>query len=353
MSNTNKLALTQAALKAPTDLKGVFEIEAFRDNFVNNYVKTTGKQDGSIVYEREKILFMKAIQANNKLEKCDRFTIYSSFIELAASGLTLQDDLAYIIPYGDKAQFQPGWKGRLEQISKMPEVQFVNSPILVYESDEFDYEVINGKNVIKKHKPNMKRPEGDEITFVYLSIDTVYGNKIYLMSAADVYSIRDRYSQTYKSYMADITQRNLKPGDSFKKTITPRGGSSFEITVEPPFWVTSPGQAFRKTLVKRVYGELPKTPRMKALDARIASNVDPETGEMHDTQDIDYGIVQDDQPTAELPAKTQTTAATKKVDKAKTASPAPIETPQPEALTESGANPVDDLPELGNLNESF
>jgi hypothetical protein len=234
----------------------------------------------------------------------------------------------------------------------MPEVQFVNSPVLVYESDEFDYEVMNGKIVIKKHKPNLKRMTGDEITFVYLSIDTIYGCKIYLMSAADVYSIRDRYSQTYKSYMADIAAKNLKPGDTFKKTINGRNGS-FEITVEPPFWVTSPGQAFKKTLVKRVYGELPKTPRMKALDERIKSNVDPETGEMHETHDIDYGLVNEDQP-AELTEKatqTEKPAPTKRPKPS--VATAPVDTQSTQEATTEDSNPVDDLPDLGNLNESF
>jgi recombinational DNA repair protein RecT len=291
---SNKLQMTQSALQQAPNLKALFELDAFRNNYVTNYSKTTGKKDGDMVFEREKILFMKAIQAQPKLEKCDRFTIYSAFIELAASGLSLNDGEAFIIPYGTVAQFQPGWKGRLNQMSMLPYIKYVNDPVVVYESDEFDYEIVNGVTHIKKHKPNLKRVAGEAITFVYLSIETDHGFKIHLMSAADVYSIRDRYSQTYKQYMIDIAAKGLKLGDSFKKTITGRNGS-FEVTVEPPFWVTDEPRAFKKTLVKRVWNSIPKTERMKKLDEKIKNNFDPETGEVFEnTEEIDYGIVQDD-----------------------------------------------------------
>jgi recombinational DNA repair protein RecT len=295
---SNQLTLTKAAIEGAPNLKALFELDGFRGNYVKQYALTTRKADGDMIWEREKVLFMKAIQASPKIEKCTKFSIYSSFIELAVSGLTLLDGEAYIIPYGEVAQFQPGWKGRLKQISRLDYVRYVNDPVLVYETDEFDYEIVNGVTNIKKHRPNIKRSASEKITFVYLSIETDFGFKIHLMTIADVYAIRDRYSQTYKQYVADVKSKGLKMGDSFKKTMNGRNGP-YEITVEPPFWVTDEPQAVKKTLVKRVYNSGSKSARMKALDAQIKNNFDPETGEIHETEDIDYGVVDSDtQPTS-------------------------------------------------------
>jgi recombinational DNA repair protein RecT len=355
----NALTLTQTALNAPADLKGVFEIEAFKNNFVNNYLKTTGKDNGSLIYEREKLLFMRALQQTKKLEKCSRFTIYSSFIELAVSGLSLNDGQTYIIPYGEVAQFQVGWKGRLEQIAQIPMVKFVNPPKLVYESeideDRFDYEEINGATVILKHKPNLKRPETDAIMFVYCTLDTTEGFKTYLMDRESVLSIRDRYSQPYRYYMDECAKQGKQPGETLTKK-----GQYGDYQVEPPFWITDEAQAFKKTLVKRVYGSIPKTARMKALDEKIATHYDHEdaTGGAA-TENINYGIVSEDGSTQEVTSEPATTAtpaataqpATTRTTRKKDATPA---TPKPEAPQPAGAaqaetNPVDSLPDLNDI----
>lgn len=332
---SNQLALTQSALAAPKDLKGVFEIEPFKNNFVQNYIKTTGQANGDMVFEREKILFMKTIRENPKLEACSRFSIYSAFIELAVSGLTLNEGLAYIIPYKEVAQFQIGWKGRLEQMSKFPEMKLIAEPQLVYESDEFDYEIKNGVPVIIKHKPfKGERIAGDKILYVYLTCDTVYGYKTWMMSRAEVISIRDRYSEGYKYYM--------KHGGKW-----PNGNP-----MDPPFWITDEGQAFKKTLIKRVYSGLPKTARLKALDTKIASNFDKEDGTV-ESETIDYGITQEwadessnevkIQPVKETPIEKPTER--KRKTKEEVAAERAVETVDHET---GEVNPVDGL---GDLNE--
>jgi recombinational DNA repair protein RecT len=375
---SDKLVLTRQALESPKNLSEVFELAPFRAAFANNYLKTTGKSGGEMIFEREKILFLKTMQDNKQLADCDRFTIYSSFVELAVSGLTLQDGQAYIIPYNKKAQFQIGWKGRLEQIQQIPAVNWINTPVLVYASelDNFDYEIREGAVHIIKHKPNLKRPEKDPIQFVYLTIETAFGVKTHLMSREDVLAIRDRYSIPYKRYIEDCKSTGTEVGKPIKKK-----GQHGDYFVDPPFWVTNESEAFKKTLVKRVYKELPKTARMKALDSKIEENYDPETatgGE--ETHEIEYGLA-DDAVTAETaaptpPAGEKTTKAKKeKIANSPNDSPQVTEMkkqaePLKEAMREKGQivdegtgevtedvshsevseeNPVNDLPDLNNI----
>lgn len=276
------LALTQAALAAPSDLKGVFEIEAFKNNCVANYEKTTGRSDGALRFEREKILFMKLLsdpKVGKKLAACNRFSIYSSMVELFVSGLTLNEGQTYIIPYGDVAQFQIGWKGRLEQMSQMPQIKEVHQPevVLTNELDDFIYTLGEEPRIVQ-HKPARNRditPE-NRIEWVYVILDKGHRKKCVMMSRQQVLSIRDRFSQPYKNY--------IKNGGKW-----PDGNP-----MDPPFWITDEVAAFKKTVVKRAYDSEPKTSRMKALDEKLKNHIDIED-QIQETDDIDYGIADDNQ----------------------------------------------------------
>lgn len=367
----NSLALTQSALSAPPDLKGVFEIEAFKFNCVSNYEKTTGQKNGEMIFERERILFMKTVGENQKLEQCTRFSIYSAFVELFVSGLTLQDGLTYIIPYKTTAQFQIGWKGRLEQLSQMPEVNFVPEPqiVLTNELADFEYELGESPRIVK-HKPAKNRDitKENKIEFVYLILDTKFGKRSFIMSRQEVLQIRDSYSIGYKSYVA-------------KDGKWPDGNK-----MDPPFWISNEAEAFKKTLVKRVYKYMPKTPRMKLLDEKIKTYIDHEDGTAETTQDIDYGLADDkgmdaaralpagNNPNIQSnPLQGDNTESKEEIAKAKRShkkkepeTKAPVEelktitTEKGEVVdmetaeilsdgpTESD-NPVDDLPDLGGL----
>jgi phage RecT family recombinase len=354
MSN---LTLTTQALAAPKDLKGVFEIEAFRNNFVSNFVKTTGinAAKGELIFEREKILFMKAIAGNKELEQCDRFSIYSSFIELAVSGCSLNEGEAYIIPYSGKAQFQIGYKGRINQMAVIPGVEYVHMPQVVYSCDVFEYELGDNPKVIK-HAPAKTRGKNDIITHVYMIVDreptptNPKAKEMFIMDREQVISIRDRYSKPYRYYMADCARLNKTPGDTFKKTIQGKnGGNPFEVLVEPPMWVSSEAEAWKKTIAKRAYKWMPKTARQKALDAKIAANFDPEDGTGGE-QEIDYGIVNNDGTTTDVKAEAtqQTkaeTPAAEKTEKAKKPAAAKAEVKPADDIRDIASAVIDEQPE--------
>lgn len=284
---SDKLQLTMTALNGAKDLREMFEMPAVRANAILNLVKTRGKneKDAALHYEREKILFFKALQANKKLEACDRFTIYSSWIELHASGLSLNDGESYIIPYGKVAQFQIGWKGRLSQMGLIPEIINIPPPQVVYENDIFEYELGENPRIIK-HIP-AKANQG-QLAFVYLLIEKKSGKELHIMNRTEVLAIRDQYSKTYGAYITECTAANVKVGMPVPKT-----GQYGPYTIDPPMWVTAEPEAWKKTLVKRAYkSQQNKTARMKALDERI-KDADEET-----THDIEYGVV-NDQPKLE------------------------------------------------------
>lgn len=275
-----ELTLKKSMLEKASSIADVFEIEPFKNNFVKNYEAINGKTDGLMVWEREKLNFLQAISSNKKLAECNRLSIYATFIELAVSGLTLNDQQAYIIPYGNQAQFQIGWRGRLEQISQLETIQQVGHPQVVYEDDEFDYELGGLNAKIIKHKPAVYGDdEKPRIIFVYLVYKQFGEEKSIIMTREECHKIRDRFSKSYGYWKS-------------------KGGE--KSNVETPFWVEFEAEAFKKTIVKRLYKNIPKSRHLQHLDDRIKDN--------EDVEEVNYTVVDDslgeEAKVVDTPAKT-------------------------------------------------
>lgn len=332
---SKSVALTRQVLNEAKDLNEMFSLEQVRNNCVSNYMKTAGVNEpaAEMYYERERVLFMKTLIANPGLNKCDRFSLYTSYVELMVSGLSLNEQLAYIIPYGEQAQFQIGWKGRLEQISQMPEVNYVPQPeiVLTHELPNFQYVLGENKRIVQ-HIPAGDRSfiteptdtTQSKIEFVYCVIDTAFGKRTEIMTRQEVLDIRNRYSQKYKYYVS-------------------KGGKYPDgKAMEPPAWLTSEAEMFKKTLVKRIYKYMPKTARQKALDEKIKEYVDHEDGTTEgDYEPINYGINDDGEPVPQSDMKV-TGAAKTRTTKAKADVKATANVDK-----ETGEVNVSDLPDLG------
>jgi recombinational DNA repair protein RecT len=302
---SNKLQLTLAVLDSAKSLKELVEIPAVRGNAIVNLMKARGlsEKEAAMYYEREKILFS---QVKN-IDKCENFSKYAAWIQLFVSGRTLSDGDSYIIAYGKQAQFQIGWKGRLAQMGEIPEIINIPPPQVVYDGDDFKMELGETPRIITHIPAKINR---GQLAYVYLIIQKKSGKELHYMDRERVLGIRDRYSKSYQQYIADCKALKQEVGSTFKKNM-----GSYDITVEPPMWVSSEEEAWKKTLVKQAYkSQQNKTPRMKSIDRAIENNAEEE-----EIQDINYGIV----------------------DEAKQ-----IETKEPEPSKQ-------DQPDLGNLNEAF
>lgn len=273
----SKVALSLSLIEAQPNAKAILELAAIRDNWVGTYTRISGKgeADAGLRFEAEKILFLQAISGSNLLQKADKFSIYTSFFELAISGGTLRDGMCYIVPFKGKAQYLPGWKFRLEQINELPDVTYCHEPVVVYDCDTFDYEM-GEKPRIHKHKPGT-RTKDSKPTHVYFVIDFSHGTGVYVMDAVKVYAIRDQYSQSYKEYVKACAAAKQDPalGKPVSKTYN---GNTYEV--ELPMWVKDESQAFQKTIVKQTWKHLPKLPKHKWLEDRLkaaqAQDVDPD-----------------------------------------------------------------------------
>lgn len=264
-----KMAGSLLANKKPIE---VFDIPEVRQNFIAQYQRCTGKteQEGELRFESERLAFIKKFQENDDLAKCNPISIYSTFIDLSVSGLSLIDDEAYIIPYKkgyganetNVATFQVGYRGRLKQISVAPGVKYVKEPKIVWSDEVFEYEVVDGSYKITSHVPKLEHEEGASILAVYCYVQFDHGTECYLMPRQEVLEVRS-FSQSWKQYEIDV--KEAKDG---KVTKRKKDGTTYTVDLKAPMWVTNEPEAFKKTLIKRMYKYVPKSRLAEALDKK-------------------------------------------------------------------------------------
>lgn len=150
-----------------------------------------------ITVERFSRITLTAVRVNPKLGNCKPVSLIAAIMQSAQLGLEPNTPLgqAYIIPYGNEAQFQIGYKGLIDLAHRSGEFKSIYAHE-VYENDEFDYEYGLHQNL--KHKPAQK-DRGEVIGYyaVYHLQNGGYG--FIYMSKEDIEKHAKKYSQNYNS----------------------------------------------------------------------------------------------------------------------------------------------------------
>lgn len=283
INNMDKLALAQNVIVAAKTAQGIVDIPEIQSMWIQRYEGTSGKKDGNLKFENEKLLFLRVFQDNPKLEKCDPFSKYMAFMDLCTSGLTLAESISYIFSMDNKTvMFMPSWKGRLEQMKDLPDISFVYDPEVAFDCDDFLLER-NGPQKKITHTSNAKgqRTEESKPIHVYMYIEFTNGKVIlYEMPSVEVLHIRDTKSKSYINYV-NALKNDINKGKKFGDRVTIQYKDSNQqwakMDIDPPMGVTDIVQYFKKTLVRRVWGTMKKLPSQKALDQKIDENIKTST----------------------------------------------------------------------------
>lgn len=146
-----------------------------------------------ITPERFARIAANAVAGNPQLAKCSPTSLIGALLCSAQAGLEPNTSLgqAYIIPYGDKAQFQISYRGLIELAHRSGQLKDISAHV-VYENDTFEYEL--GLEPVLKHIPAMK--DRGEAIGVYAVIHLVSGGYGFeFMSVDDINRHRRKYSK--------------------------------------------------------------------------------------------------------------------------------------------------------------
>jgi len=147
-----------------------------------------------------------ALGQNNYLANCDPTSILQSAMTAAVLGLEVDNALGqgYIVPYGRKAQFIPGYKG---YITLARNNGFTVSGTVVREHDAFEYH--EGLNPDLKHRPAAGgATERGAIQYAYATARHATLPSVFkVVHVEHINEIRDS-SQGYQAYMSKKIKSN-------------------------------------------------------------------------------------------------------------------------------------------------
>lgn len=139
------------------DLKKLKAIEVPEDErvkarFISVYNNLHHSTEGELFYEKEKFHFSRIIHGNQDLMACTGFSIYGVFLDIAAMGLTLDQNsqpLVYVLFYNQNVGTQQNalWEkravleispyGELALRIQAGQILYADRPVVVYEGDTF------------------------------------------------------------------------------------------------------------------------------------------------------------------------------------------------------------------------
>ncbi len=132
---------------------------------------------------------------NNKIAKCEPSTVLNAALTAASMDLPLNPNLgfAYIVPYGNEAQFQMGWKGYIQLAQRSGRYKTI-STTPVYEGQLVSNDPLRGI-VFDWTKPS----EGKAIGYVaFFELLNGFEKTLY-MSAEEMHKHATRYSKSFNN----------------------------------------------------------------------------------------------------------------------------------------------------------
>ncbi len=237
--------------------------------------------------ERFTRMVLSAISTTPKLSSCTPQSFLGAMMQAAQLGVEPNTPLgqAYLIPYVNKGvlecQFQLGYKGMIDLAYRSKQVRDIQAHE-VYENDEFEYEL--GLEAKLRHKPAMKN-RGAVVAYyaVFHTVDGGFGFEV--MSVSDVTAHAKKYSQSFTSKYSPWT-RNFD--EMAKKTVLKKCLKYAPLKTEFARGIASDGTI--KSTIGADMLDAPDETDYTDIEASpvdentVPANVDPETGEVKNTE---------------------------------------------------------------------
>ena len=227
MSNI-QLTVDELNKLKPTD---IINSEAVRSRFIQIYDTLWGAGTGLPAYEKESIYFNAILRHNEKLQKATKFSIFTSFIDLAVSGLSLEPGvraLCYLMGRNYcVGQDQTGKKiyegrlvltisgyGELVLRARAGQIRHADNPVLVYEEDGFSFTDQNGSKQVS-YTCNLPHTS-NHIVAAYLRITRADGTADYaVMLEEDWLRLQEYSAKNNRYYDRDKNQWVANPNELY------------------------------------------------------------------------------------------------------------------------------------------
>ncbi|MFC4768708.1 recombinase RecT [Effusibacillus consociatus] len=212
------------------------------------------------------------------LQTCTKDSIANALLDMVVQGLNPMKKQGYFIAYGKQLVFQRSYFGTMAVTKRVTGAKSIDAAV-IYEGDEVDYEILNGRITNLRHKQKFGNIDKDKIIGAYATIVLSDGEVYYELMTMN--EIRKAWS---KSQMWGKDQEVEKQGsthDEFrqemaKKTVINRACKRYLNSSDD------------SSLIMRHFNRQDDVIAEAEVEAEIAENANSEL------IDADYEFVDDD-----------------------------------------------------------
>lgn len=279
MSTAIQIKVEEINKLAPIE---IVESPKVEQKFIQMYNAIHGCEMGVQIYHKEVFNFQKILTENPALQECSKMSLYGCFLDMAVNGLTLDPTgkpHCYILPrstktgykdqhgkdiYEKRASVSVTGYGELVMRMRAGQIKYADNPVVVYEGDIFQPELVAGKKVIT-YKAAVPRTS-NKVIGAFIRIVRNDGSEDYhWMLEGDIDRLKG-FSERANSYWDNNARRrvNGKANDLY----TSNGGQ-----IDPGF--------LESKMIKHAFDAYPKVKVGKFTQLQSLEEPEPE---------IDYGI---------------------------------------------------------------
>jgi len=136
------------------------------------------------------------VRESPALQQCSIQSLLGSMMVSAQLGMELDLSEAHIIPYGNKAQFQMGYRGLLKLANNSGKIKSVHYN-KICEGEDYEYE--EGKNFKFSHTPNLLSDRSKVIAYYAYAHLENEGFAVHVMTLQEIQDHGKRFSRAYNA----------------------------------------------------------------------------------------------------------------------------------------------------------
>lgn len=214
------------------------------------------------------------------LEVCTQASIANALLRMVVLGLNPDKDQCYFIVYGKKLLCQRSYFGSMHIAKTVnPNIADINGKV-VYEGDEFEYEIHYGYEKVTTHKQKLSNIHKDKIIAAYGTILYKDGETKSCVMTMD--QIKQAWKQSPMKPIDD--KGNIKPGTTHDK-FTADMCIKTAINKVCKFVINSSDD---KSIVARFAREMDKELQEATIETEIAENANKELIDFEDAVEAEY-----------------------------------------------------------------
>lgn len=118
------------------------------------------------------LILQSTVDRNNKpvLETCTKDSIANALLDMVVQGLNPLKNQGYFVAFGNQLKFMRSYFGTMAVTKRVTGAKDIYAQV-VYEGDEFEYEINNGKKKVVKHVQKLENVNNKNIIGAYCTID--------------------------------------------------------------------------------------------------------------------------------------------------------------------------------------